>query len=179
MPIFPPRKPSAPLQYNGGILWRNKMLWSKHFCPLFPFVFGERFGQGVAFPGQPFRTSARTLLFKYFAHSKFLFKLFFSKIRGNGSKNNNNNNNWKDPRTQCKNLFTCYVVMYPRLSPSTMLRTITWSMIKLFKLVLVLGGLMTTERKGSTCLNAISYRSYCGPERFTSHGPQILGSNLL
>lgn len=26
IPIFPPREPSAPLQYNRGIFWRNKML---------------------------------------------------------------------------------------------------------------------------------------------------------
>lgn len=46
------------------------------FCPLFPFVSGESFGQGVAFPGQPFRTSAWALFVKYLLIQKFLFKLF-------------------------------------------------------------------------------------------------------
>ena len=34
MPIFPPREPSAPLQYNRGIFWRNKMLWTQQFLSL-------------------------------------------------------------------------------------------------------------------------------------------------
>lgn len=41
MPTFPPRKPSAPPPHNGGILWRNKTLWSPPFCLHFSFVSGN------------------------------------------------------------------------------------------------------------------------------------------